>query len=339
MLSPPDDLSDEALVSTLVRGWDLTVDTLTYRPVGFGSHHWELAARQGSRWFVTVDDLRTKRLTRHEPLDSAYARLRASLAAAAELHRQGHVFVVAPVPTPAGEPLLRMDDRFTVALYPFLAGRSFSWGEFSTSEHRWAVLDFLVAIHTANGAVHRHALADDFTVPHRDEVEASLRLADGQPDDDADREVLNRGPYSRRTADLLAANAASVQNVFAHYDELVAAGRAHRSRSVLTHGEPHPGNTMLTSDGWLLIDWDTALVAPPERDLWNLDPGDGSVLRAYAEATGVTPLPSMLELYRIRWDLADIAECVRRFRAPHTGSEDDHATWDILRSLIAHVST
>ncbi|WP_432843998.1 phosphotransferase family protein [Dactylosporangium sp. CA-092794] len=36
---------------------------------------------------------------------------------------------------------------------------------------------------------------------------------------------------------------------------------------VLTHGEPHPGNTMRTGGGWLLIDWDTALLAAPERDL------------------------------------------------------------------------
>ena len=33
------------------------------------------------------------------------------------------------------------------------------------------------------------------------------------------------------------------------------------ARMVLTHGEPHPGNTMRTVDGWRLIDWDTALVA------------------------------------------------------------------------------
>ena len=69
----------------------------------------------------------------------------------------------------------------------------------------------------------------------------------------------------------------------------MAAARAQPSGAVLTHGEPHPGNTMLTADGWVLIDWDTALAAPPERDLWSLDPGDGSVLDAYARLTGVTP--------------------------------------------------
>jgi spectinomycin phosphotransferase/16S rRNA (guanine(1405)-N(7))-methyltransferase len=94
---------------------------------------------------------------------------------------------------------------------------------------------------------------------------------------------------------------------------------------------------MLTNDGWLLIDWDTTAVAPPERDLWGLDPGDGSILRAYADATGVTPLPSMLELYRIRWDLADIAVGVSRFLRGHPGDLDDDKSWDILRSLIAGI--
>lgn len=95
---------------------------------------------------------------------------------------------------------------------------------------------------------------------------------------------------------------------------------------------------MRAADGWRLIDWETALVAPPERDLWNLDPGDGSVLGAYARATGVTPLPSMLELYRIRWDLADIAVDVGRFRRPHTGTADDEKSWDILSRLLAHLT-
>jgi spectinomycin phosphotransferase/16S rRNA (guanine(1405)-N(7))-methyltransferase len=59
------------------------------------------------------------------------------------------------------------------------------------------------------------------------------------------------------------------------------------------------------------------------------------VLGAYADATGMPPLPSMLELYRIRWDLADIAVTVSGFRRAHSGSPDDDKSWDELRSLIA----
>ena len=56
---------------------------------------------------------------------------------------------------------------------------------------------------------------------------------------------------------------------------------------------------MRTPDGWKLIDWDTLLVAPPERDLWSLDPGDGSFFEAYRAATNVAPDPSTLDLYRL----------------------------------------
>jgi spectinomycin phosphotransferase/16S rRNA (guanine(1405)-N(7))-methyltransferase len=139
---------------------------------------------------------------------------------------------------------------------------------------------------------------------------------------------------------LMAENAAPIRRLLDRYDTLVVEGQAQPSPAVLTHGEPHRGNTMrATSGDWLLIDWETALVAPPERDLWILDPGDGRVLAAYAEATGVPPLPSMLELYRIRWDLNDLAIEVSRFRAPHTRSLDDDKGWEILRSLVAHLSS
>jgi spectinomycin phosphotransferase len=103
---------------------------------------------------------------------------------------------------------------------------------------------------------------------------------------------------------------------------------------VLTHGEPHPGNTMRTADGWLLIDWDTALLAPPERDLWDLDPGDGTLLAAYTATTGTTLRPDLLELYRLRWDLTEIAVCSARFREPHDRSADDEETWTILQHTV-----
>lgn len=106
------------------------------------------------------------------------------------------------------------------------------------------------------------------------------------------------------------------------------------ARNVLTHGEAHPGNTMLTADGWRLIDWDTVLVAPPERDLWSLDPGDGSILDAYAATAGVTPVPALLELYRLGWDVKDMAVDAARLLGPHSGTADDDKTWKLLSSMI-----
>jgi spectinomycin phosphotransferase/16S rRNA (guanine(1405)-N(7))-methyltransferase len=296
-----------------------------YRAVGFGSHHWEAVDAEGVRRFVTVDDLDAKRQFGSEPAAAAVGRLRAALATATDLRDSGATFVIAPIPTLGGEPLVPIERRFGVALYPYVDGQSYSFGDFSTTDHRRGVLDCIVALHAAPATAHRHAMTDDFVVPHRDELEAS-----------SDRDVFchESGPYSRRTSRLLVENADRIRRLLVRYDDLVRWNRRRPSRTVVTHGEPHPANTMLTSAGWVLIDWDTVLLAPPARDLWSLDPGDGSIIRAYTDATGTTLRPLMLELYRTRWDLADIAAYVSQFRAPHSGSLDDEKSWDVLCSLI-----
>ena len=323
VLTPPDGLSDDALVRVLGDGWGLAVASIDYRAVGFGSHHWEVVDVDGVRRFATVDDLESKRQFLSEPEAAAFVRLRAALAT--DLRDSGATFVIAPLPTRAGQPVVRTD-RFGVALYPYVDGQSHSWGDFSTPAHRRGVLDLIVELHTAPRTALRHAMSDDFAVPHRDELELT-----------SDRNAVcwESGPYAGRTSRLLVENAHKIGLLFVRYDYLVKQYHRQPSRMVLTHGEPHPGNTMLTSAGWVLIDWDTVLLAPPERDLWSLDPGDGSIIRAYADATGTVARPWMLELYRIRWDLADIAACVSLFRAPHSDSLDERKSWDVLSSVIA----
>ena len=49
-------------------------------------------------------------------------------------------------------------------------------------------------------------------------------------------------------------------------------------------------------------------------------------------------MPDLVEAYRLRWDIADIAVDVGRFRRPHAGSIDDDESWELLSSLIRHVS-
>jgi hypothetical protein len=325
MLTPPDRLPGTAVAAALRRWWGMAIVSAEYRPVGWGSHHWAVTDAAGSRWFVTADELEHTRVSEREPLDTAFGRLHAALATATDLRASGAGFVVAPVPTGDGGPAVRVHDTFGLAVYPFIDGQSFDWGEFPSPEHRLGVLRLVAAVHTAPAAARRHALADDFAVPHLDALEAAF---------DPARDVARAGPYALRTCLLIRRNAAPIRELLTRYDGLVSRARSQPGRAVLTHGEIHPGNTMLTSDGWVLIDWDTVLVAPPERDLWRLDPGDGSIFDAYEQATGVTPLPDLLDLYRLRWDIADIAVDAGRFRRPHAGTPEDDKAWGFLACLI-----
>lgn len=236
-----------------------------------------------------------------------FRQLEASLRSAADVP-----VAVAPVPTVSGDPFVRAG-RFAVALYPFVAGESFEWGPWRDESHRRAALDLVLAVHRTPA---RHALMDDFELP--------------SPPTPADE-----GPYSRRAAALLALHADAITAARARYAELTA--RVDRTRMVLTHGEPHPGNTMLTTDGWRLIDWDTALIAPPERDLWHL--ATQETLAAYEEATGVRPDEAMLALYRLRWDLTDLAEFTTGFARPHQDSADDEESWRLLQGLLAGLAS
>jgi hypothetical protein len=54
----PKDLDRSELRQGLEYHWDLRDPQLDYLAVGFGSHHWSAVVSDGTRSFVTVDDLK-----------------------------------------------------------------------------------------------------------------------------------------------------------------------------------------------------------------------------------------------------------------------------------------
>jgi spectinomycin phosphotransferase len=92
---------------------------------------------------------------------------------------------------------------------------------------------------------------------------------------------------------------------------------------VATHGEPHAGNQLRTSDGVLLVDWESLALAPRERDQRPLV-GSG-------HADLVRPDIAMLELFDLEWRLDEIAQYADWFAAPHAGSAGDRVAWGGLR--------
>jgi Phosphotransferase enzyme family len=331
MLAPPKGLTEDVLAATLSRGWGIEVAGLEYRAVGFGSHHWEVVEAGGARWFVTVDELAQRRFAADETNAQVQARLAAGIGAARALRNisERYDFVVAPIPSLDGAVLIPAREGFCVAVYPLLEGESFRWGEFRYEDQLPAVLSMVIDVHSAPRNLVSGVTVDDFAIQKRGELDAAL--AEGT-------DATDHGPYSVPLGALIAHHERALAAAVQKYDHLVAEVGGH-ARRVLTHGEPHAGNTMFTADGWKLIDWDTTELAPPERDLWNLDPGDNSVLRRYAEVTGYEPRHELIELYSLRWDLTDLAVFAAEFRCEHGDDANTAKAWVSVQSVVHNLAS
>jgi spectinomycin phosphotransferase/16S rRNA (guanine(1405)-N(7))-methyltransferase len=320
MLNPPPGFPEDDLLAVLASGWRLPVTRSSYRPVGFGSHHWSAVTGDGRRWFVTVDDLAARRDRPDEPLSAVRDRLEHALAAAWSLHEQGRRYLVAPIRGDGPTVLQPLGDEYAVSLYEHVDGDGFPWMPDGWKSrrldrgHRSAVLEIVEALHEETLPESVVPDVDDLEVSQRDVLTGLL---------DGDGAMPDSGPYAQRAGALIAENTRMLRRVLTRYDKLADIGRDQRDRYTLTHGEPHPGNTMRSAEGYVLIDWDTALTAPRERDLWHFGLGD----------------PDLVELYRTRWLLTDVALASARFRGPHEESANDRATWNALVGSLADLGS
>ena len=324
MFTKPDDLPDESLRDVLLERWEFRAATLTYQAVGFGSHHWLAADASRGVVFVTVDDLVDKLRSADDTTDASFGRLERAFAAALSLRQDtGLDFVVAPLPDVNSRVLARLGARYSMVVHPYVRGhRIGDDGAFARPDDRREVLDLLVALHAARASPPR---ADDFAVPlAADLIEAMGEIA----------VPWRAGPYGTSARDLLATNAADLTALLGSYADLAARVSARPDRMVITHGEPHAANVLRTPRGLVLVDWDTVLLAPPERDLWALTEADPSIPAAYTAATGVVIDDDALALYRLWYDLAEIAGYVSLFRGSHGDTADTAEAWRNLRHFL-----
>lgn len=321
--SPPDDFDDSRLLPSLAEGWGIESGSAEYLTVGFGGYHWLVTDTAGQRLFVTVDDLRQKEWLGSTP-EAALHGLRMAFDTALSLRVEGGLdFVIAPLPTMRGETVRRIGMHHTVAVFPFVTGRPGHFGDDSTAAERAEVAGMLAALHRPASAAPRSAMHWRPGIIARDDLEGALA--------DVNR-PWRGGPFSEPTRDWLARNTASLRSQVREFDRLATRVVPADRGLVVTHGEPHPGNLIWTGSGLVLVDWDTAGLALPERDLWHVTTGADEAAARYAEATGHEIDSKALSMYRLAWDLTDIALFTKQLRSPHRRTADTEAAW---RNLTA----
>jgi spectinomycin phosphotransferase len=314
----PAGIRDGDVAAALARQWALTVQDLSYLPVGFGGYHWLAVDQTGSRWFVTVSDL-----TAPWMLDLPAAMRTATWLAT----EAGLEFVVAPVPTTTDEVVGWLDSRHALTLFPYIEATLGRFEDPIDDGDRAAILDMLAALHRAT--------PQGINVPRR-----PLELAGRQAIDEALASLgdpWSGGPYAEPGRDLLALYERPLRQAFARFDRLLERVRVAGGPDVITHGEPHPGNLLRTRAGLCLIDWDMTALARPERDLWCVISGDQDAAR-YSWRTGWTVSEDALALYRLRWGLEDCAEFLAVIQGPHQQTADTLMCWTGLQETLAAIA-
>jgi spectinomycin phosphotransferase/16S rRNA (guanine(1405)-N(7))-methyltransferase len=324
VFTKPGDLPESALAETLDDLWGIRAASLEYQAVGFGSHHWLVTDMAGRRLFATVDDLAAKLHTATDTTGAAFGRLTAAFGTALALRTQaGLSFVTSPLTTADGQFLARLCDRYSLVVHPYLTGKEAGHdGEFASDDDRRTVVGMLIQVHAARVGQPR---ADDFVVPKLDTLQTMMATPGDQ---------WHSGPYAQAAQKLLRAHVNDLRLLVTAYQDLARRVASRPERMVITHGEPHASNVIVTSDGLALVDWDTALLAPPERDLHDLAAADPSLLDGYTTATGTGIDEEALTLYRLWYDLAEIASYLSLFRSVHHDTADTSESWKNLRHFL-----
>jgi spectinomycin phosphotransferase len=315
----PADLGDADVAGALRQHWLLDIADLRYAPVGYGGHHWTASDAAGHRWFVTAS-----RLTGAGDL----ADLRATMRAARDLADAGLDFVLPPVRAGSGDVVIHASRHYAVTLFPFVDGVPGQPDDELSAVDRAAITGMLAALHTAAPAAGAVPVRD-LSPRSRSHLEISVRER-GHP--------WRGGPYTEAARALVSEHADGLVAALAAFDDLVAEVAASGAWLVLTHGEPKPANLIRRGADFLLIDWDTAGLAPPERDLWWILSDSGAEAARYAELTGRAISQPALALYRMRWDLDDAGLLLADFRAPHRQDHDTEVGWAGLVEAVQRLT-
>lgn len=260
-----------------------TIAAVLFERYGVAATRFELLSGglDTAAWTYQVTEDRVLRLTRGLVAPR-------TLALPFALHAAGVNAVVAPLPDRDGA-LSADGEGLTWALYPYVDGLDGYRGRLTDT--LWRDLGrVLHAIHTA-------------TIP--DDVRGLLPVdaADAAAYDKiAEVDAVRAEPFAARWRRHRDTARAMLDQMHA----LSGAMKADPRPRVVCHGDLHPGNVLVGSDGLRLVDWDCALLAVPERDLIF---APSALLEGYGPIEVDRPA---LRYYRCERVLQDVLEEARR---------------------------
>ena len=313
-------LDRSALMETIHKAYGYPVSMLTFLPEGEVGCHYIAGSDGGRRWFVTL--LVGSRLARLQ-----MERIDFTLALTRRLFDQS-LFrsLVAPHFTRSGD-LLGDFHGCPLIVYDYIDGGNLAGIQPYPSEILLSLGRLTAQLHGLLPSLGMEVpYIEQFTIPFEADLRSGL----------AELEKLNthNRPGQQVLRDLVLPQQMKLLGLLDRLHELGEAARALQPPLVLVHTDLTPGNILRTSSGELVIvDWEGAMLAPAEHDLF-IFAGEGfsTLLAEYIRQLGKPFLhPRLFAYYFYRRILEDLTDFLIQVLHENTTDEQDQHDLKWLR--------
>lgn len=321
MLDKPD-IADSVIIGCLEADFGLSVQSLTFLPLGAdrGTAVYRVLASDGRLYFLK---LRRGNFNR------------ASVAIPQYLSKQGIRQVIPSFKTEIGQ-LWASVGQFKAILYPFIEGKNGfearmtpeQWQEFGRALRSFHTTDIPPAI---KASIPR----EDFSPVWRQQVTGHLDDIERHSDGD---------PVSRELAAFLTEKREETLAMVTRAETLAAEIQHSQPDYILCHGDIHGWNLLIDETGDLyMVDWDTLIFAPIERDLMFIGGGlgdsgftPGEEEEFFYQSYGVIPVNRVaLAYYRYERVIEDIAViCNQVFNSASEGPDRQRAPGLVISNYL-----
>jgi spectinomycin phosphotransferase len=286
------DLSADAVIACLNSAYGLAITEVEFLPLGADTSTavYRISALDGAPYF-----LKLRRGDLFEP----------AVTIPHWLHEQGLSEIIAPLPTRDGALWARIEP-FTTVLYPFIAGRHGADAPLSAQQ----LVEFGAAlrrIHTADlpAALRSGIPQETYTPFYRDLVRQFQEMA-------AERSFSD--PAAAQLAALFRDRRAEIDHCVGRAESLAELLIRQNPEHCLCHSDIHAWNLLVADSGeFYIVDWDTLIFAPKERDLMFIGAGHGlgdsaeDAARCYQGYGEMVVNRAALAYYRYERIVADIS--------------------------------
>ena len=318
MLEKPD-LKDEKVIACLKNEYGLSVDKIAFLPLGadLNTAVYRAVTDDETPYFVKL---------RRGDFDNA------TVAVPKFLGDLGIKQIIPPLITQTGQ-LWASLDSFKMILYPFVEGHDGfevnlsdqQWVEFGTALKSFHTADVPLAITNGIGR-------ESFSPQWREIVRGFLERIENETFDE---------PVAVEMAAFLKTKRDETLKLIKRTEQLALALHAQPPEFILCHADIHAWNLLIdVNDALYMVDWDTLIFAPKERDLMFVGGGLGGNGHTPQEEEilfyhgyGQTQInPIAMAYYRYERIIEDIAVYCEQIFLSDDGGEDREQSLENLKS-------